>query len=215
MDVFIEGYKNRMYDFFRWRSETGFVYKLAMCFSFACFTGLMAQVRFYLPFTPVPVTGQTFAVLFSALILGRYYGALSQTIYAGLGFAGIPWFAGFSCGLGVLLGPTGGYIIGFILAALFIGMVVDRSIKARSFANLVCIMAIADFALIFIPGVLWLYCWLAWIGFNVTISQVMWMGYIPFIPGDIIKVFVVAGIAWIIVPKTAYNGERKPKHWIL
>ncbi|MBA3043918.1 biotin transporter BioY [archaeon] len=202
MNVFIEGYKNRMYDFFRWRTETSFVYKLIMCCTFACFTGLMAQVRFYLPFTPVPITGQTFAVLLSGVMLGKYYGGLSQGIYAGLGFAGVPWFAGYSGGIGVLLGPTGGYIIGFILAALFIGWVVDSNIRARSFSGMLGLMLFADIMLILIPGTLWLYIWLN-LFYSVSIMEALMMGFIPFIAGDVLKVFAAGTAGGLIIPKSA------------
>ncbi|MBU2564931.1 MAG: biotin transporter BioY [Candidatus Thermoplasmatota archaeon] len=202
MNGFIEGYKNRMQDFFKWRTETSFVYKLIMCCTFACFTGLMAQVRFYLPFTPVPITGQTFAVLLSGVMLGKYYGGLSQGIYAGLGFAGVPWFAGYSGGIGVLLGPTGGYIIGFILAALFIGYVVDSKIRARSFSGMLGLMLFADIMLILIPGTLWLYIWLN-LFYSVSIMEAMLMGFIPFIAGDVLKVFAAGTAGGLIIPKSA------------
>lgn len=202
MNAFIEGHKNRMYDFFRWRTETSFVYKLIMCCTFACFTGLMAQVRFYLPFTPVPLTGQTFAVLLSGVILGKYYGGLSQSIYVGLGFAGVPWFANWSCGLGVLFGPTAGYLFGFILAALFIGYVVDSKIRARSFSGMLGLMLFADIMLILIPGTLWLYIWLN-LFYSVSIGEAMLMGFIPFIAGDTVKVFAAGTAGGLIIPKSA------------
>lgn len=201
MNAFIEGYKNKMYDFFKWRSETSFVYKLIMCCTFACFTGLMAQVRFYLPFTPVPLTGQTFAVLLSGVILGKYYGGLSQGIYAGLGFAGVPWFAGWTGGLGVLFGPTAGYIIGFILAALFIGWVVDSKIRTRSFLGIIGLMLFADVGLILIPGTLWLYGW-SNLFYPVNMSEAMLMGFIPFIAGDAVKAFAAGTAGRLIIPKS-------------
>jgi len=205
MDAFIEGYKNKMYDFFKWRSETIFVYKIVMCCTFACFTGLMAQVRFYLPFTPVPLTGQTFAVLLSGVILGKYYGGLSQGIYAGLGFVGVPWFAGYSGGIGVLLGPTGGYIIGFILAALFIGWAVDSKIRTRSFLGIIGLMLFADVGLILIPGTLWLYGW-SNLFYPVSMGEAMLMGFIPFIAGDAVKAFAAGTAGCLIIPKTVYSG---------
>ena len=88
---------------------------------FAGFTGLCAQLRFYLPFTPVPVTGQVFAVLLSGIILGKKYGPLSQAFYLLLGMAGIPWFV-----IGPI-GPTGGYIVGFITAPFLIGELLERA----------------------------------------------------------------------------------------
>jgi len=88
----------------------------------ACVTGLLAQIKISLPWTPVPITGQTFAVLLTGVLLGRWWGGISQVIYVVMGVVGIPWFAGLSGGYSALIGPSGGYIIGFILAALFLGI---------------------------------------------------------------------------------------------
>jgi biotin transport system substrate-specific component len=93
----------------------------ALSLLFAGFTGLCAQLRFYLPFTPVPVTGQVFAVLMSGLFLGKKYGPLSQVFYLTFGVAGIPWFV-----VGPI-GPTGGYIVGFIVAPFIIGELFERA----------------------------------------------------------------------------------------
>ncbi|MFW6181468.1 MAG: biotin transporter BioY [Spirochaetota bacterium] len=87
---------------------------------FAVLTGVCAQLRVYLPFTPVPVTGQVFGVLLSGALLGGL-GSVSQLLYVLLGLAGVPWFV-----LGPL-GPTGGYIAGFVLAPLVIEAVVRRT----------------------------------------------------------------------------------------
>jgi biotin transport system substrate-specific component len=87
---------------------------------FAVLTGVCAQLRVYLPFTPVPVTGQVFGVLLSGALLGGL-GSVSQLLYVLLGLAGIPWFV-----LGPL-GPTGGYIVGFVLAPLVIDVVGRRT----------------------------------------------------------------------------------------
>jgi biotin transport system substrate-specific component len=93
----------------------------ALSLLFAGFTGLCAQLRFYLPFTPVPVTGQVFAVLMCGLFLGKKYGPLSQVFYLIFGVAGIPWFV-----VGPI-GPTGGYIVGFIVAPFIIGELFERA----------------------------------------------------------------------------------------
>jgi len=104
--------------------------RLMLSVLFAGFTGLCAQIRFYLPFTPVPVTGQVFAVLLSGVVLGKRYGPLSQIFYLLLGIAGIPWFV-----VGPI-GPTGGYIVGFILAPYLIGELYERLKKSdKGYSN--------------------------------------------------------------------------------
>ena len=204
------------YEVFRWRTEAAIPRKLALALGMACLTGLLAQLRIPLPWSPVPVTGQTFAVLLSGVLLGRWWGGISQTFYAGLGFAGTPWFAGWSGGLGVLLGPTGGYIIGYIFAAFFIGYFTDRYIRARSFLTMFGLMLIANFVLIHGPGLLQLGMWLSLVkGKAVTLWELLWMGTIPFIAGDLTKAAAAAAIARGVSPKMAYNGEvdRDKKFW--
>ena len=107
-------YQNLRYNFFKWRYEADFIYKLMLSFLFACFTGIAAQLRIYLPFTPVPITAQVFAVLLSGVVLGSRYGMTSQAIYVGLGCLGLPWFANLRGGIEVLTGVTGGYLIGLV-----------------------------------------------------------------------------------------------------
>ena len=102
------------YDVFRWRYGLSIPMKLSLALGIACLAGLLAQVRFVLPWSPVPVTGQTFAVLLAGVLLGRWWGGISMAVYVGLGIAGVPWFQGLNGGLGYLAGPTGGYIVGFI-----------------------------------------------------------------------------------------------------
>ena len=103
----VEVYKTKRRDIFKRVEETPVVYKLSLAFLFACLTGAGAMLRFHVPFTPVPVTLQVFFVLFSGAVLGKTYGGLSQGIYIGLGFVGIPWFTTSAA----LLGVTGGYIV--------------------------------------------------------------------------------------------------------
>ncbi len=109
------------YDVFRWRYELSIPKKLALALGMAALTGLVAQVRFPLPWSPVPITGQTFAVLLAGVLLGRWWGGASLAFYAGIGAVGLPWFAGWSGGFAAITGPSGGYIMGFVLAALFLG----------------------------------------------------------------------------------------------
>ncbi len=201
------------YDVFRWRYELSLPKKIALALGIACLTGLVAQIRIVLPWSPVPVTGQTFAALLAGVFMGRWWGGISLAIYAGLGAAGIPWFAGWGSGLGYLAGPTGGYIIGFILSALFLGHFTDTYIRARSFRRMLALMLFANFILIYVPGLLQLGLWLNWVkGEPVAFTTLLNMGLIPFIAGDIAKAVLAAAIAKGITPKLAYNGEiDKPK----
>ncbi len=203
------------YEVFRWRYELALSKKLALALGMACVIGAVAQLRIILPFSPVPITGQTFAVLLTAIFLGRRWGGISVAIYAGLGAAGVPWFAPqagmpiFSAGgWGHLAGPTGGYIIGFIFAALFLGHFIDTYIKSRNFLSMLALMLFANFILIYVPGLLQLGLWLNLVkGEPVAFTTLLSMGAIPFIVGDIIKIALAASIARGITPKLAYNGE--------
>jgi len=202
------------YDVFRWRYEISIPKKLAMALGMAVLTGLLAQVRIYLPWSPVPVTGQTFAVLLAGILLGRWWGGISLGAYAGLGMAGVPLFAGLNGGLGYLAGPTGGYVVGFILAALFLGHFTDKYVRSRSFLSMLGLMLFASFILIYIPGLLQLGLWLTLVkGEPVTLTSLLMMGAVPFLAGDITKAVLAAVIARGVTPKLAYNSEADADKW--
>ena len=205
--MYIDKYKNIRYNFFKWRYETNLVYKIVLALSFACLTGLLAQFRFYLPYNPaVPITGQTFAVLLAGVVLGTW-GGISQIMYVGIGAAGMPWFTNFQGGIGALAGSTGGYIIGFILTAFFLGYFTDKYIRSRNFRNMLPLMLFANFALIYLPGMLVLYYW--WTTFigSIGLVELVSIGMIPFIAGDILKIVAAAAVAKAVTPKTAYGAE--------
>ena len=192
------------YDVFRWRCELSIPRKLTLALGMAVLTGLLAQARIQLPWSPVPVTGQTFAVLLAGVLLGRHWAGASLAIYAALGFAGVPWFSGWASGLGA----TGGYIFGFILAALFLGHFTDKYIRSRSFLSMLGLMLFANFILIYVPGLLQLGLWLNLVkGEPATLTSLLAMGAIPFIAGDITKAVLAAAIARGVTPKLAYNNE--------
>ncbi len=190
---------------FSWRYHADLPLKLTLALGFAVITGVLAQVRLPLPFTPVPVTGQTLAVLLAAVALGRKWGGISMGIYGLLGLAGMPWFNGASSGLGA----TTGYIIGFAVAATLIGYLTDRYLKARSFISLFAIMLSASLVLIYVPGLVWLGVWLNFVAHkSVSIGSIFGMGALPFIAGDIMKASIAAGIAWILLPKTSFSEKE-------
>ncbi|HET8738550.1 MAG TPA: biotin transporter BioY, partial [Acidimicrobiia bacterium] len=101
----------------------------------AALTALAAQWRIYLPFTPVPITGQTFAVLLTGAALGWKLGAAGQMLYVAAGALGAPVFSDASGGMEVLTGATGGYLIGFILAAGLVGWMAEHR-QDRTFATM-------------------------------------------------------------------------------
>lgn len=198
------------YDVFRWRYELSIPKKLVMALGMAVLVGLLAQVRVLLPWSPVPITGQTFAVLLAGVMLGRWWGGASLAIYAGLGAVGVPWFSGWASGLGA----TGGYVIGFILAALFLGYFTDKYIRSRSFLSMLGLMLAANFILIYVPGLLWLGLWLNLVkAAPASFIALLGMGAFPFIAGDITKAVLAAVIARGVTPKQAYNGEVDKGKW--
>ena len=198
------------YDVFRWRYELSIPQKIGLAFGMAVLTGLLAQLRIPLPGILVPITGQTFAVLLAGVLLGRWWGGISMAIYAGLGFAGLPWFTGWASGLGA----TGGYIAGFVLAALFLGHFTDKYVRSRSLLVMLGLMLFANFVLIYVPGLVWLGLWFGMAqGSTVTLATLISMGVLPFIIGDVIKAVAAAAIARGVTPKLAYNGEVDRDKW--
>jgi biotin transport system substrate-specific component len=153
---------------------------------FVILTALGAFVRIPLPFTPVPVTLQTLFVLLGALSLGRNWGALTQALYISLGILGAPIFSQASSGLGFLAGSTAGYLLGFVLAALFAGHLVP-SVRHKPFLILTVVLA-ADM-IILACGTLWLKFL-----FGYPLNRALLLGFLPFIPGDLLKALAVTFI---------------------
>ncbi len=208
MEITIDNYFKNRYLLFKWRSNTSLANKAVLAFMVACFTGIMAQIIIPLPWTPVPITGQTLAVLMAGVLLGRYWGGISQLIYVVVGLLGIPWFTGMHGGYTALIGVTGGYLMGFILAALFLGFFVDKYIQARKFFPMLGLMLFANFILIYVPGLIGLGIWIQkTTGSTPGIWNLLLLGFIPFIIGDLFKIAGAAALTKGITPKEAYNGE--------
>jgi biotin transport system substrate-specific component len=155
----------------------------------AAFIGLAAQVSLPVPGTPVPVTGQTFAVLLVGAAAGLWRGVASTALYAVVGLAGVPWFAGGASGM---VTATFGYILGFVLAAAVVGLLAQRGWTRspwRTFASM-----LVGSAVIYAVGVPWLKA-----AVGVTWSQAVSLGLTPFLVGDLLKAALAAGIftlAW-------------------
>jgi biotin transport system substrate-specific component len=209
MEITIDNYFEKRYSLFKWRSETSNANKLVMAFFMACITGLMAQIVIPLPWTPVPITAQTFAVLFAGIVLGRYWGGLSMIIYLAIGLIGVPWFAGATGGFGMITGATGGFLVGFVLAALFVGYFADKYVNVRSFMPMLTLLMFANFFLIYIPGLIGLSAWIYLVkGSAPGIWTLLAMGLLPFIVGDIVKIGGAAALAKAVTPKEPFTESE-------
>ena len=144
---------------------------------------MLAQISIHIPFSPVPITGQTIGVLLVGGILGSRKGLLSVATYISEGALGLPVFAEMSAGLPVLLGPTGGYIISFIPAVLFIGYLTERNFTKNIIPSFIsCILATF---LILVIGTLFLSLFFG-------LKDSFMMGFYPFIFVGIMKSFISA-----------------------
>lgn len=208
----VDSYYKKRFNFFKWTRELSLINKVIFAFFMACITGISAQIIIPLPWTPVPLTVQTFAVLMAGIVLGRYWGGMSMLIYIAIGLAGVPWFAGMSGGYGIIFGATAGYLAGFVLAALFLGHLTDKYIKARSFIPMLGLMLVANFAMIFIPGLIGLGAFLYFVkGSLPSIWTLIVMGLLPFVFGDLIKIAIAAGLTKAITPKEPFAHEVDAK----
>jgi len=172
---------------------------IALMFSFALLTALAAQIRIPVPGTPVPITGQTFAVLLAGASLGSRVGAGSQAIYWLLGAIGLPFYANATGGWEAATGATAGYLVGFVAAAWVVGALAERG-QDRTVPSAIPAF-LAGNAIIYLFGVPWLMYSVD--GFD-TITAALVAGFTPFIVGDLIKV-VLAGLllpaAWKLVDR--------------
>ena len=151
---------------------------------------LAVSAQFKIPLYPVPVTGQTLVVLLIGMTYGPRLGGITMAAYLFEGALGLPVFAGGAAGVAVLIGPTGGYLFGFLLASVSMGYLAERGMGRSVFSTSVA-MVIGNFV-IYLCGVVWL---INFIGFGQAIAA----GVLPFLYGDALKLVVAAGImplAW-------------------
>jgi biotin transport system substrate-specific component len=157
-----------------------------------------ACFKVWLPFSPVPVTLQTFVVLLAGLSLGATWGGLSQVQYVILGMLGLPAFVG---GMAALFGPTGGYIVGFVVAAVIVGAIYSAW-RTTPGAIVACL---AGTAAIYVFGCIWLLA--LRIG---SVAEVAAIGVLPFLPGDALK--LAAAVALVRAPLTGPAIRRLCGH---
>ena len=157
----------------------------------ALLTAAAAQISFYLPWTPVPITGQTFAVLLTGTALGMRWGAASQALYVALGAIGLPFYAGGDGGWEVATGATAGYLVGFVLAAAVLGRLAEQR-QDRAFLTSLPAM-LTGTAVIYLCGATWLAH-----SINVSAAEAVELGVAPFLIGDAVKL----AAAGLLLPAT-------------
>jgi biotin transport system substrate-specific component len=161
----------------------------------AALVGGFAQL--YVPLWPVPVTGQTLAVLLVGATLGAVRGALAMVVYAVVGIVGVPWFSEADSGWQVIAGPTGGYIIGFVLSAFLVGWLSERQWDRKVLKALALFLggSVAVFAI-----------GLPWLSFvlGTDLATTLEYGLWPFIIGGLIKALLAAGL----LPLSWWGAEK-------
>lgn len=172
--------------------KTGVLRDVALVVGFGVLTAILAQVAIYV--TPlVPITGQTLGVLLSGAVLGSRRGALSQLAYLGAGAMGLPVLAAGHSGLPYMMGPTAGYLVGFVAAAYVIGLLAERGWDRR-----VWTMAVA----MLVGSVIIHAFGLARLSTLVPFERMFGSYLLPFVPGDLIKTALAAGAfpsAWALL----------------
>lgn len=179
------------------------VMTIVLMVGFALLTALAAQIRFPVPGTPVPITGQTFAVLLAGAALGSWAGAGSQAIYWALGAIGLPFYNNATGGWEAATGSTAGYLLGFIAAAWVVGALAERGQDRTVWSAIPAFLA--GSAVIYAFGVAWLYLTVEGIA---SMSDALAAGFTPFVIGDVLKI-VVAGVLLPLAWK-AVDAARRP-----
>lgn len=170
-----------------------FIHDVALVFGGAALTAVLAQIA--IPMWPVPITGQTFAVLLVGAVLGVSRGALSLIAYLAIGAAGLPVFSGLASGL--TFGPTFGYLAGFVAAAAVVGFFAQLGWQKR-WVGVIASFVIGNLV-IYAFGLSWLALSLGTLGLANDLNAVLTAGLIPFLIGDAIKIALAAlalPLAW-------------------
>jgi biotin transport system substrate-specific component len=163
--------------------RAGALQNLLLIVAASLVTAVAAQLQIHLPWTPVPLTGQTFAVMLTGAVLGWRRAFLAQVLYLAEGAAGLPVFAGGASGVAEMLGPSGGYLMSFPLAAATTGWLCERGWDRHAVTMLVAMLAASG--VVFAFG-------LAWLARFVHGSHLLTAGLLPFIPGDVLKATLAA-----------------------
>lgn len=188
--------------------RSGLLRDALLVLGFSLFVALCAQIAIKLPFTDIPITGQTLGVLLTGAVLGSKRGGLALLAYLGEGLTGLPVFAGGNSawiitprGMPYIVGPTAGFLLGFVAAAFIVGWLAERGWD-RNVARSGLALLIGNLAL-YVPGLVW------YAGFVGPVDAVA-KGLLPFIPGDLVKLVLVATAlpsAWALLgrPRATLN----------
>ncbi len=178
-------------------AEKSVVKNVTLVVGLTLFTALCAQVSVPLPFTPVPLTLQTFAVLAGAAALGAERSVIAQVLYVVLAVAGAPVLAGGATGMKSITGPTGGYIIGFVAASYVVGRIAERWATRKVVTTVVAY--VAGTAVVYALGVSWLSY-----ATHMSVRDAVVAGMIPFLVGDALKALAAGAVlpsAWKLTGK--------------
>jgi biotin transport system substrate-specific component len=174
------------------RVRSRVLWRVLLAFAGSWLVAALAQVEIKLPFTPVPITGQTFAVCLVGASLGAVRGATSLTLYFLIGVLGVPVYAHHDHGWDVITSASGGYIVGFVAAAAVTGALAEHGWDRR-FSSAVGAMLTGN-VVIYLVGLPWLAVVL-----NTNLEQTLEDGLYPFVPGDLFKLYCAAALlpaAW-------------------
>ncbi len=162
-------------------------YPYILCALFAALTAVCTFINIPLPFTPIPINLATLAVFLAGGLLGPKYGPLSQIVYILVGAIGLPVFSNYQGGLGVLAGPTGGYLVGYVAAAFLVGQILSRFLKLddnkRTNIIKIVLACIAGMITYFTLGTIW-FMFLT----NTGLVAALISCVIPFLIGDALKI---------------------------
>jgi len=172
-----------------------FAKDLFLVLSFAVLTGLSAQLK--IEIGVVPITGQTLMVLLSGVFLGAVRGGLSQLTYLFGGLLGIPWFSRLG-GWQYIFSPTFGYIIGFVFAAVVVGLLCEKMFWDRKIESLFIVMLVGEFFIYFF-GLIYLNFFIIH-----SFSKTLVVGFLPFILGDFLKIL----LALVLIPSLRKFFEK-------
>lgn len=169
------------------------VWDVLLVCAFGTLMGLLAQISIPLPFTPVPITGQTFGILLTGAVLGSKRGAAAMLVYLAQGIAGLPVFALGLSGWAVISGPSGGYLVSYPIAVFVVGFLCERGWD-RNFFTAVAAMLPGE-VIVYLVG-------LPWLAHFVGADNAVPLGLTPFIGGDVFKLLLAAAVlpsAWVLV----------------